>query len=319
MEAVKARKMKVAIIGVGGVGGYYGIKLANAGHDVHFVLNQDIAVVQKQGLTLRSPQGDIHLETPNLHSSTSSLPRCDLVFICLKTTSNHLVSDLISAYPFEDTPLVLLQNGLGEERKLSEIYPKRPIFGGLAFLCSSKVASGIIQHEDYGAVKFAPYCPSSDNEALSKGLADLESLFKTTDIACTVHPDIEPMRWEKLVWNIPFNGLCALMGKNTFELLSISEIEALIMSIMQEVIKAAQLLGYDLPLSLADSMIENTKKMAHYKPSMLLDWEHDRPLELHSIYQAPIQQLTDRGGEMPLTSMLLAQLVCLTSSSKHST
>ena len=80
--------MNYAVIGTGGIGGYYGSRLAQSGHDVHFLLHRDYAFVKEHGLQIDSCAGSFHLDWPAIYNDAHDMPKCDVVLVCLKTVNN---------------------------------------------------------------------------------------------------------------------------------------------------------------------------------------------------------------------------------------
>ena len=117
--------------------------------------------------------------------------------------------------------------------------------------------------------------------------------------------------WEKLVWNIPFNGLCALTGLPTDRLLNCPETRELIADLMQEVIDAANRQGFSQPLegpAFIARMLQVTEGMGAYRPSMMVDRQQAAPLELDAIYRIPLQRAAAAGAPMTRVAMLHALL-----------
>jgi 2-dehydropantoate 2-reductase len=129
-------------------------------------------------------------------------------------------------------------------------------------------------------------------------------------VECRAVRDLKRARWEKLVWNIPFNGICALTGQPVESLLRHDGCRTLVHDIMVEVIRAgnAQGLREEMPESFAGQMITFTETMGPYRPSMLIDREEGRPLETDAILAKPLAAGKERGVAMPKTAMLLTLL-----------
>ena len=142
--------IRYGVIGTGALGGFYGGMLARAGQEVHFLFRSDFEYVQKNGLRVDSILGDFHLPEVNAYRNSRQMPVCDVVLVCLKTTGNHHLPEIIRPLLHPESVVVLLQNGLGLEEDLSARLPEVQIAGGLAFICSNKVGQGHIQHLDYG-------------------------------------------------------------------------------------------------------------------------------------------------------------------------
>jgi hypothetical protein len=138
--------MKIAIVGCGALGSYYGACLARSGHDVHFLLRTDLDTVRTQGVQILRPTGDFR-GPPKTASSPSEIGACDLVVIGLKTTANAAFPELIPPLTDARTAVLTLQNGLGNEESLAQLLPADNILGGLCFVLVSgllHVALGIL-------------------------------------------------------------------------------------------------------------------------------------------------------------------------------
>ncbi len=139
--------MKYAIIGTGAIGGYYGGRLANAGHEVHFLLHSDYDHVREHGLQVDSCNGSFHLPHPHVYRSTAEMPQVDVVIVALKTTRNHLLANLLPPLLRPDTLVLLIQNGIGPEPDLQQTFPDLYLAAGLAFICSAKTEPGRVNHQ----------------------------------------------------------------------------------------------------------------------------------------------------------------------------
>ncbi|GLQ31828.1 putative 2-dehydropantoate 2-reductase [Litoribrevibacter albus] len=288
---------RIAIIGTGAVGGYYGAKLAAAGNEVHFLARSDADVIKAQGLTIESLKSDdIHLKDVNVYSNASDMPICDVVLITLKTTANKALSGILKSVVGESTIICSLQNGYGLEQALEDEFPDNKVLGGLCFICSQKIKPGVIQHQDFGSIRFA----GADDESLQR----VVELFTDAGIPTQTSDSLEQARWEKLVWNVPFNGLSVILDATTKEMLDDPKSRALIHSIMMEVIAAAKAHGCELNDAFAVKLMELTDGMSPYFPSMKGDFENCRPMEIQAIYDSVIQSAKSKGVAMPQTTML---------------
>jgi len=296
--------MKIAVVGCGAVGSYYGAMLSRAGQDVHFLLRSDYEVVLRNGVQIRSPRGDFNAR-PHAAFQPEGIGVCDLVIIALKTTANDQFPVLLPPLVEPHTAVLTLQNGLGNEEALAAVFRSDQILGGLCFVCLNRIAPGVIQHLDHGLIRLGEFQRQPEPRT-----HDLASAFRHAGITCTVADDLALAHWEKLVWNIPFNGLGVastvglkplLQSKpildsqrgrclTTDRLLADSGWEQLVRELMLEVIAAANALGHSLEPSLADQMIERTRTMGAYQASTLLDFEQGRPLELQALFLAPLGQ-----------------------------
>ena len=302
--------MKYAIIGTGAIGGFYGARLDKAGLEVHFLLHTDYQYVVDHGLTIDSCDGNFTLPSPKVYDSTSEMPQCDVVIVALKTTQNHLLPSLLPPLLKPDTIILLIQNGIGVEADVQQLFPSQPIAAGMAFICSAKAGPGHINHQFYGNINIGNYS-CHNPQRYNQMLAD----FRAAGIGAA---DVEYLeaRWKKAVWNMPFNGMTVALNTTTNRLLSCESTHRLIYDQMLEVIGAAQALGVkNLDSRFADKMIANTIKMPPYSPSMKLDFDFHRPMEINYLYTRPIAEARAAGFAMPKLEMLEAELKFITLSS----
>jgi 2-dehydropantoate 2-reductase len=305
------KKKSYAIIGTGAIGGLYGARLQQAGHEVHFLLHSDYDHVCKYGISVKSVDGDIILPRVNAYADASDMPKCDVVMVSLKSTHNHLLADILPHVIKKDGIVLLMQNGLGEEETISTICPNACIIGGLAFICSNKVGPGSINHIDFGHVHIAEFNSQYMAAGITDNLKAVESDFIESGTKTEALGDLTYARWRKLVWNIPFNGLTVLLGATTDRLMANKSSAMIAEELMEEVVAGAAGFEREISRKFIDTMLDYTRKMKPYKPSMLLDYEHSKMMELEAIYSNPIQAAASRGVDMPTTKMLYRSLCFL--------
>ncbi|MBQ0031119.1 MAG: putative 2-dehydropantoate 2-reductase [Bacteroidales bacterium] len=297
-------KLRYGIIGAGAIGGYYGGRLAQHGADIHFLYHSEYEQVKNNGLRVDSVNGDFHLTDMNVYAHSEDMPKCDVVIVALKTTQSDKVASLVKPLLKEGSHILLVQNGLGYEEELAKELPDYYIGGGLAFICSSRIAPGHILHADYGALTVAWY-KSKKNEDVAN---QIKTDFEQAEVPYTTGDDLNFFRWRKLVWNIPYNGLAVALMATTEEIMKNPSTRQLAADMMKEVVTAARACGAMIKDSFIDRMLENTEKMKPYAPSMRLDFDNHRPMEIQAIYSNPIQIAKAAGVEMPKVEMLEQQL-----------
>lgn len=299
--------MRYGIIGVGAIGGFYGSKLAYSGQDVHFLSHSDYQFVKERGMQVDSCDGSFHLDHVNVYQTPEDMPQCDVVIVGLKTTNNHLLSELLPPLLHERTVVVLIQNGIGVEADVQQMFPDVQLIAGLAFICSAKTEPGRVNHQCYGSINLGNYS-CKDERLFSAILND----FTNAGIQAGSVP-YEEARWKKAVWNMPFNGMTVALNTRTDLLLKQPATRQLIRDLMMEVIEAAHHLGVTgLDEAFADKMIQMTDEMTPYSPSMKLDFDFHRPMEIYYLYTRPIQIAREAGFSMPKLEMLEAELRFLT-------
>jgi 2-dehydropantoate 2-reductase len=293
-----------AIIGTGAVGGYYGALLARSGLEVHFLLHSDYEQVRRQGLFIESKNGDFRLPHVNACQSAADMPPCDVVIVALKTTQNHRLASLLPSVVKGDGAVLVLQNGLGVEADSAAIVGDGRVLGGTCFLCSNKIGPGHIRHLDYGKVAIGEFAGSGISERMRLIAAD----FERAGIPIELSPDLPTMRWRKLMWNIPFNGLSVTLDARTDFIMGDPHGAALAESIMREVLAAAHACGCRIADEFVDRMLADTRTMIPYDSSMRLDFNAGRPMEIESLYGNPVSAAEAAGYDPRLIRSLYRQL-----------
>lgn len=302
------RARSYAILGTGALGGFYGARLARAGCAVHFLLHSDYEHVRRAGLVIESKDGDFTLPQVRAYGRPEEMPRCDVAVVALKTTQNHLLPSLLPPVLREGGMVVLLQNGLGAEEQVAALAPAQHVLGGLCFICATKVGPGHIRHLDYGYVKLAEYAPGGRPAGLTEPLRQVGEDFARAGLTVQLHEDLVAARWQKLVWNIPYNGLSVILNANTSELMAGETSRPLVEALMREVAADAAAFGRVIPESFIAKMLADTVKMTPYRASMKVDFDEGRPMEVEAIYGNPLRAAQRAGAASPLLEALYRQL-----------
>lgn len=319
--------LRIAIVGAGALGLYYGALLAKYGREtgtqVAFLARGDYEILTHRGIIVNSTDGDFRLPASELHIFDSRKPEklaqdfgpVDLILLGLKTTANSaayakLIPPLFNS---EHTVVLCLQNGIGNETELARHLPADRILGGTAFLCSNRVAPGEIEHTQHAMVHIAPYLENFRAPCDELRPESIRQLFESSGVDCQVRPNYVEMRWRKQIWNVPFNALCTIHNCATDQLLARPEMPERVAAIMREIIELGRrinssLLEKNKGLSAAERIncgdyrlsgeseaiiaeqLAKTRTMGAYKPSMLLDYRAGRPIESNAIIAACIAE-----------------------------
>ena len=292
--------MKIAIVGSGAVGSYYGAKLAHAGSDVHFLMRGDLAEVQRDGIFVRGEGENFRVPKINCYNSTKEIGPCDLVIVAVKATSNSDLIDLVPPLLREQTMILTLQNGLGNEEFLSEHFGKERILSGLCFIAVDRHSKTEVERYDYGLIILGEFGRPAQSRT-----REVAAEFARASVKCSVTDDAALERWRKLIWNIPFNGLSIVAGGiDTATIVRDENLRELSLALMKEVIAAANACGYRLPSDAWRQHMARTDSMTGYKPSTLQDWETGKPLEIEAIWGEPVRRAAAAEANMPRTEML---------------
>jgi len=294
----------VAVVGSGAVGLYYGGRLAAAGEDVRFLIRSDFESISKSGLNVRSVHGDFQLAQVKAYRTAEQIRPVDLVIVAWKTTANHQLREVLPPLLHAGTQVLTLQNGLGNCESLAEIVGAERVLGGLCFVCINRISPGVVRHSAGGRMTLGEWRPDGTGR-----VAELEKRFKAAKIQAVAVENLEKSQWEKLVWNIPFNGLSVAEGGVTTDvLLTAHETEAELRALMAEVIAGARALGLDLSEDLIDFNIDRTRPMGAYRTSSMIDFVEGREVEVAPIWEEPLRRAREAGVEMPHTAKLLRRI-----------
>jgi 2-dehydropantoate 2-reductase len=296
-------KTRYGIVGSGALGGYYGAKLAQAGCDVHFLMRSDLEAVRRDGLAVRSKDGDFHLSHVNAHGSPEEMGPCDVVLIGLKSTSNAALPALVSPLLGPETAVVTLQNGLGNEELLVTRFGARRVMGGLCFVCLNRTAPGVIEHYGHGTLSIGEFKGPPQDRTMR-----LVSDFRSAGVDAKAVQSLITERWRKLVWNIPFNGLGVAAGANVAQVLNDEALQTAARALMAEVIDAAGKLGYAIRPDFIEAQIQRSWPMGEYRSSSQIDYEAGREVEVEAIWGEPLRQARGAGAATPRLELLYALL-----------
>jgi 2-dehydropantoate 2-reductase len=297
-----------AILGTGALGGFYGAKLQKAGHEVHFLLRSDYLKVSRHGLIIDSKNGNFTLPQVHAYNDVEKMPRCDVVVVALKTTQNHLLPKLLPPVIKNDGVVLVLQNGLGVEEDITHIAKDVRVVGGLCFLCSNKIGAGHIHHVDYGQITLGEYAPNYHPTGTTETIEQIAADFQSAGISIDLTEDLLQGRWQKLVWNIPYNGLSVILNARTDELMANIHTRQLVEQLMYEVAAAAKSTERLISDRFIQIMLDYTEKMKPYRTSMKIDYDEGRPLEVEVIFGNPLRKAQAAGVNLPLVSCLYQQL-----------
>ncbi|WP_312955186.1 putative 2-dehydropantoate 2-reductase [Pseudomonas songnenensis] len=309
---MSAASPRIGIIGTGAIGGFYGVMLARAGFDVHFLLRSEYAAVRERGLQVNSAvHGPLLLAQPQVYCDPAQMPACDWLLVGAKSTSNDALGSIIAQLAAPGCKVVVLQNGLDVEDAIRPYLPESVhLLGGLCAICAHRSAPGVVEHQALGGVNLGYHSGPADDDAQAQLalLNEMVEMFRQAGVDSSAMPSLAQARWMKLVWNVPFNGLSALLDAGTEALLGNEDSRSQVKAIMQEVCATAQALGHAIPEDFAEKLLIGTARMPDYLPSMYHDRSQCRPMELDAIYAAPLDAAARVGVAMPKTELLYRTL-----------
>jgi 2-dehydropantoate 2-reductase len=298
----------ILVIGAGAIGAYYGSELANAGANVSVCIRSDYSVVKENGFKINS-KGREYLFKPSqvINNPKDFMGTVDVVIVATKVLPEIDVINMLRPVVKDKTAIVLMQNGIKIETPVIKEFPDNEVISALCFICSSKVEPGVIHHMDYGHLTIGSHMNS-----ITEDIKMLSKLFNSVGVECNVTDNITQARWKKLVWNAPFNPLSVIAGKvNTNKMVSSPTLLDLVRKVMLEVYVMAIADNTPFDVEFIDENINATMNMKPYKPSMLLDYENKRPMEVEAILGNAIRFANEKKLLVPYIESLYAMLKSL--------
>ena len=304
---MNGRLGRIAVVGAGAVGAYYGVRLAHAGEDVSFLLRSGLDAVRERGWTVRvmpEPAEEFAIRPAQCFGRTEEIGSVDLVIVALKATANDALPRLLPPLLHETTAILNLQNGLGSDEWLASRFGPERVLGGLCFVCLNRTVSGVIECYHRGSVAMGEFGRGAGPRAHGIGEA-----LRSSGVECLVADNLLEMRWHKLIWNVPFNGLSiASGGITTDRILANERLAAEVVTLMREVQATAAAFGYRIPDAFLARQVEVTIPMGAYKPSSLVDFLDGRAVEVEAIWGEPLRRAREAGVATPRLEALYDQL-----------
>ena len=270
--------MKYAVIGAGGVGGYFGARLAADGNEVAFIARGAHAeAMRRDGLRVTSPLGDLHIPEPEVPADLADIGFADIILFCVKLWDLEDAAARIKPLLSRDTAVIPVQNGVSAGDRLAALLGPRHVMGGVAQISAAIEGPGVIAHH----TPLARLLFAERDGAKSWRQECMLSACMSAGIAAKVPDDIERAIWEKFVLLAPLAGCCCFYRAPVGEIAADPERRARLAAMMEEAAALGRAKGVALRDDLAARKLKQALELAPaVKPSMLLDLEHGRRLEL---------------------------------------
>lgn len=264
----------------------------------------DFEAISKGGLKVESCHGDFELPEVRAFRTAAEIGPVDLVIVAWKATSNDQLAEILPPLLHANTQVLTLQNGLGNCESITEITGPERVLGGLCFVCINRLSPGLVSHSGGGRVSIGEWQTDEPGRAV-----EIARRFQAAKIQAFAVEDLRKAQWEKLIWNIPFNGLSVAEGGVTTDvLLAPNGMENEIRTLMTEVVLAARAQGLNLEDGLIEVNIERTRPMGPYRTSSMIDFLADREVEVGPIWEEPLKRARAAGAAMPHAEKLLARI-----------
>ena len=299
--------MKIAIMGTGGVGGYYGGLLAQHGHDVTFIARgAHLQAIQENGLQVKSIHGDFHVNPAQATDDTTQVGPVDLVVFCTKTYATEEAAHQTKPLVASDTTVMSLQNGIDAAERIGEVIGMEHMLGAVTWISSAVETPGVIkQVSQFRRVVMGEL----DGQVTARAQAIFEA-FDETGITVELSENILKILWTKFVFISTASSLGSLTRLSMGEYRSIPETRALMTGLMREVEAVARTQGVELDEDVVQNSLDFIDNAAPaIRASMQLDVEAGRRSEIEAMIGVIGQKGRESGIATPIADMIYAALL----------
>lgn len=298
--------MRIAIFGTGGVGGYFGGRLAQTGADVTFIARgEHLRAIQDRGLRVESPGGDFTIHPAKATADANEVGQFDLVILGVKAWQVAEAARAIKPMLESKTTVLPLQNGVDAVGQLTAELRHDQVIGGLCKIVSFVVGPGQIRHAG-----FAPsvIIGELDNRRSDRVVA-IERLFNDAGIATTIAADIQAALWLKFLFIASFSGVGAMANAPAGVLRSNPELRAQMLRAMEEIYALAYARNINLPPNSTETVMAGIDALPEdATSSMQRDIAAGKPSELESQNGAVVRMARESGVEVPTHELIYAKL-----------
>jgi 2-dehydropantoate 2-reductase len=301
--------MKIAVMGSGGVGGYYGGLLARAGHDVTFIARgAHLEALRRDGLQVKSVHGDFDVPSTQATDTPAGIGPVDLVLVCVKTPGTVAAALAIKPLIGPDTTVMSLQNGIDAAERIGQVVGLEHMLGGVTWISSAIVAPGVIQQlSAFRRIVVGEL----DGRVTPRAQAVVEA-FQDTGITIELSDDIRRVLWTKFVFIAAISGVGSLTRLEIGDYRTVPETRALLTSLMREVEALARASGVVLDAGVVEGALSVVDNAApNIKPSMQRDVEAGRPSELDALIAVIGRRGRELGVSTPAADLVYAALLPL--------
>lgn len=302
--------MRIAVMGAGGVGGFYGAKLAEAGHDVVLIARgQHLEAIREHGLSIENlGDGRVSRSAVAVTDNPASIDRADLILFAVKLWDTGTAIDLVAPIVDEETTLLSLQNGVIKDLILKARFGDKAVLGGVGYVATAIVRPGVIgQTGSLQKITIGEYDGSH-----SERVQALVESFASTGIDAQASSDIERTLWEKYVFLVGLSATTALTRMPIGMVRQTPETRDLLHKIIEEAVAVGRARGVALPQDYAQDRMQFVDTLpAAMKASMLHDLEAGKPLEVRWLSGGIVDLGREAGIATPANAFVLAALAPL--------
>jgi 2-dehydropantoate 2-reductase len=270
--------MRIGVMAAGAVGGYFGGRLAAAGHEViFFARGRTLEALRRNGLKIESVKGDLRLPDVNATDDPKSVAPVDIVLFAVKLWDTESAGELIRPIVGPGTRVITLQNGVDSVERLAPILGRDHVVGGMAYIAAVMSAPGVVAHSsDFAQIR----CGRLDGKP-DATLTAFADAAKAAGIDIALSDTVEVDRWKKFVFLVGLSGMTGATREPLGPILADADTRAMFQAVMQEVVAVGRATGVALPPDFVEDRMRYAATTPHgFKASLLHDLERGNRLEL---------------------------------------
>jgi 2-dehydropantoate 2-reductase len=297
--------MRIAVLGSGGIGGYFGALLASAGHDVVFVARgAHLEAMRRRGLTVRTPAGGSTISVTAV-ADTRKVEPVEAVLFCVKSYDTEAAALLLGPLMRRDTAVLTLQNGVDNADAIASVVGAEAVLAGAVYVAAQLVEPGVILRTGAeGRITLGEL-----DGSLTERVQRLAGVFQQSGILHDVSTDILRVLWAKFLFIAGVGGVTALARSGIGSLLASRDGRALLVASCAEIVAVARAEGAPLPAAAVDSVIAQAATLpAQWRSSMARDLDDGRRLEVDALSGAVIRRGLKHGIPTPVHQTIAACL-----------
>lgn len=297
--------MRIAVMGTGGVGGFFGGCLARGGAEVTFIARgENLKALRERGLHVQSGDvGDFHLPSVRATDDPVEVGTVDLVLLCNKGYDLVDCAHQIGPMVGPATVVIPVLNGIDIAERVGTVVGMEHMMGGLVRVSAKLLEPGVVRHTSWGVLLFGEL-EGGTSERGERILAAMRAANTRAELL----PDIRRELWSKLVQNAT-GAVCTVMRMPPYAVVRDPETRALAIACLRETESVARALGVPLEADICEQVMTRADAIPpEMKPSMLLDLEQGRPLELENVTGAVVRLGNELGVEVPINRFIYAAL-----------
>ena len=298
--------MRIAVMGAGGVGGYFGARLAQAGHEVAFIARgRHLAAMRERGLTVKSALGDVELARPTVTDDPATLGPADVVLFAVKLWDTESAAEAVRPLVANGGVIIPFQNGVESIERIGAVVGAERVMGGVAYIAATIAEPGVIaQTGTMARLRFGPAMPAQ------RAAADaFAAACRGAGIDADVVADIGKMLWVKFGFLVALSGMTAASRQP----IGVVRADPDMRAVFEAAVREAWMVGRARGIALADDYVSEQMKFAdglpaEMKASMLNDLAAGNRLEAPWLSGAVVRMAMELGVAAPVNATLYAAL-----------